>query len=202
MYRDSTSAKRLFAAGDVNAVELDEADLPELQIFFSNNPEYFITVHGEPPRPDEAQLEFFDRPPPEMPCEHVLVVGFVDSQDCVIAMVSIIKNLLAENVWHISLFVVATHLHGSGVAHALYSNLEQWLREQDAVWIRLGVVSGHVKAERFWTRQGYVEIRRRHNVQLGKLTHTVGVFVKPLGQRGLTEYLGLVPRDQPESSLS
>jgi len=116
-------------------------------------------------------------------------------------MASITANLLAPRVWHIGLFIVATSLHGSGTAASLYAGLEAWLKAQGALWIRLGAVVGNTRAERFWERQGYTEVRRRAGTQLGDVTHTVRVFVKPLGTSGLDDYLGLVARDRPESLL-
>ena len=201
MHNIASSSDRLFCVGDTTAVELGEADVPQLQTFFSANPDYFLAVHGEPPQPDEARREFFDRPPSAMPFDKVQIVGFVDVQGSLIAITSIISNLLAEHVWHISLFIVATTLHGTGIAHALYAGLEQWLVEQDAWWLRLGAVSGYKKAERFWIKQGYVEVRRRRDVQLGQQIHTIGVFVKPLNTRGLADYLSVVVRDRPDSTL-
>jgi hypothetical protein len=68
-----------------------------------------------------------------------------------------------------------------------------------ASWLRLGAVAGNIKAERFWEKVGYKEVRRREGMKLGRMTHTLRVFVKPLGTPGLDEYLRLVARDRPES---
>lgn len=178
-----------------------ESDLPALQDFFVANPDYFLSVNGVPPRADEAKQEFEDRPPPEMPFDEVFVIGFVDSAGRLIAMAAVISNLLAKHVWHIGLFIVATPLHGSGTAALLYSGLEAWLKDQGAHWVRLGAVVGNVKAERFWEKRGYVEVRRRADAKLGDLVQTVRVFVKPVSTSGMEEYRTLVARDRPDSPL-
>ncbi|MDP2366798.1 GNAT family N-acetyltransferase [Rhodoferax sp.] len=193
------SSLRLFDAGDVAAYRLTESDLPVLQDFFVTNPGYFLSVNGMPPRADEAKHEFEDRPPPEMTFDEVFVIGFVDSAGHLIAMASVISNLLGKSVWHIGLFIVASSLHGSGTAVSLYAGLEAWMQEKGARWVRLGAVVGNARAERFWERRGYVEVRRRAGTQLGKLIQTVRVFVKPLSASGIEEYLNLVARDRPES---
>lgn len=198
MNTHSQPSHRLFDVGDVAARKLTESDLPVLQDFFVANPGYFLSVNGMPPRVDEAQQEFEDRPPPEMLFDEVFVIGFFDSADRLIAMASIVSNLLAKNVWHIGLFVVASALHGSGIAALLYAGLEAWMREQGARWIRLGAVVGNVRAERFWERCGYVEVRRRAGAQLGNRIQTVRVLVKPVSTSGVAEYLNLVARDRPE----
>jgi GNAT superfamily N-acetyltransferase len=195
------SSQRLFVVGDVGAWTLAESDLPALQDFFVANPDYFLSVNGVPPRADEAKQEFEDRPPPEMPFDEVFVIGFVDSAGRLIAMAAVISNLLAKHVWHIGLFIVATPLHGSGTAALLYSGLEAWLKDQGAHWVRLGAVVGNVKAERFWEKRGYVEVRRRADAKLGDLVQTVRVFVKPVSTSGMEEYRTLVARDRPDSPL-
>lgn len=192
---------RLFAIAGGAAWKLAESELLALQAFFAANPDYFIAVNGTPPRADEARQEFDDRPPPGMPFDEAFIVGFDDGAGRLIAMASITSNLLAPQVWHLGLFIVATTLHGSGVAASLYGGLEAWLKAQGALWIRLGAVVGNARAERFWERQGYTEVRRRTGTQLGDRTHTVRVFVKPLGSASLDDYLHLVPRDRPESLL-
>jgi GNAT superfamily N-acetyltransferase len=192
------SPRRLFAAGVYEAVELAEEDLPALQAFFVGNPEYFLAVTGVPPRPDEAKQEFEFRPPPGMPCDKVYVLGFLDSGGQMVAMASVLTDLLAPRVWHISLFIVATALHGTGTGGLLYEGLEKWAKDEGASWLRLDAVVGNLKAERFWEKAGYRDVQRLTG-QFGSMTHTVRVMVKPLGGSDIDEYLREVPRDRPKS---
>ena len=69
--------------------------------------------------------------------------------------------------------------------------------EQGARWLRLGVVRGNARAERFWERCGYVQVRERGPVQMGRKTNLLRVMVKPLAGGTLDEYLALVARDRP-----
>ncbi|HCN88432.1 MAG TPA: GNAT family N-acetyltransferase [Oxalobacteraceae bacterium] len=126
------SSHNLFSVGDVGARRLAESDLQALQDFFVANPDYFLVVNGKRPRADEARQEFEDCPPPEMPFDEVFVIGFADSAGRLLAMASVISNLLAEHVWHIGLFIVATSLHKLGTAAILYAGLEAWLKERGA----------------------------------------------------------------------
>src|SRR5438309_1746885 len=120
MNSPNPSPRRLFAAGVHEAVELTEEHLPALQTFFVGNPEYFLAVTGAPPRPDEAMQEFEFRPPPGLPYGKVYVLGFLDSTCQIVGMASVLTDLLAPRVWHISFFIVATALHGTGTAGLLY----------------------------------------------------------------------------------
>ena len=88
-----------------------------------------------------------------------------------------------------------------GTAASLYAGLEGWMQQQGARWVRLGAVAGNARAERFWERRGFAEVRRREGLQLGKLVQTVRVFVKPVSTSGMQDYLSLVVRDRPESLL-
>jgi ribosomal protein S18 acetylase RimI-like enzyme len=186
---------------------LGESDLPELQRFFDANPGYFVAVHGEPPRADEAAIEFRDVPPAGMAYREMAMLGFFDggasagadaqSEGPLVAMATVVGDFIAEHVWHIGLFIVATALHGSGAAHAMYRELEAWIVARGAHWIRLGVVAGNARAERFWERSGYVEVRQRGPLQMGRRTNVLRVMVKPLDRRAIAPYLALVARDRP-----
>jgi GNAT superfamily N-acetyltransferase len=201
MNAHNPSTRRLFAAGVYEAVELAEEDLPALQAFFVANPEYFQAVTGAPPRPDEAKQELESRPPPGLPYDKVYVLGFLDSSGQMVAMASVLTDLLAAGVWHISLFIIATALHGTGTAGLLYERLEKWAKDEGASWLRLDAVAGNLKAERFWEKAGYKDVQRLP-VQLGSMTHTVRVMVKPLQGSDIDEYLREVPRDRPKHSLA
>lgn len=189
----------LFSGAAFRAVEAGEDDVPELQRFFEANPEYFLIVGGEGPGADTAREEFEDRPPAGWPCDRVWLIRFVDGAGVTIGMANVVSNLLAAGVWHIGLFIVATPLHGTGTAKVLYQGLEDWVRRNGARWLRLNVVVGNVRAERFWRGAGYREVRKREGVEIGRRINTVRVMTKPLANGRLAEYLRIVARDRPEA---
>jgi len=183
---------------------LAERDIAGLQRFFDANPEYFFNVNGEPPRADEAEHEFHDTPPPGMAYREMRMLGFfavdeggADGDGELVAIATIVADFIAEHVWHIGLFIVATALHGSGAAHAMYRRLEEWMVERGAHWIRLGVVVGNTRAERFWERSGYLQVRERGPLEMGRRMNMLRVMVKPLAGRMIAPYLALVARDRP-----
>ena len=179
---------------------LGAGDVAELQRFFDANPEYFVAVNGEPARPDEAEHELADAPPAGMPYREMVLLGFADRASGELdGMATIVADFIAEHVWHVGLFIVATALHGSGAAQALYRKLERWMVERGARWVRLGVVQGNEKAERFWQRSGYVQVRERGPLQMGRKTNLLRVMAKPLAGGTIAEYLELVERDRPGS---
>ena len=181
---------------------LGQDDTAELQRFFDANPEYFLSVDGEPPAPDAAAHELVDVPPAGMPYREMLLLGVTDRVDpggALVAMATVVEGFIADPVWHIGLFIVATSLHGSGAAQEIHRELERWMVERGASWVRLGVVAGNARAERFWERSGYVETRRRGPMVMGRKTNVLRVMVKPLAGGSVDEYLALVERDRPSA---
>ena len=179
--------------------EFGADDIDLVQRFFEANPEYFLTVNGEGPGPDEAKNEFADLPPAGMPYRAMWLLGFFDREGALIGVATIVGDFLQPHVWHVGLFIVASALHGSGVAHALYRRLERWMVEQGARWLRLGVVRGSAKAERFWLRCGYAQVRERGPLAMGRKTNLLRVMAKPLAGGTIDEYLELVERDRPSA---
>lgn len=105
-------------------------------------------------------------------------------------------DVLAAGVWHIGLLLVHTRLHGTGFAQRLHSGLQAWAVKNGARWLRLSVVIGNRKAERFWSRLGYVPVRTRAGIVMGRQENSVSIRVMALCGAGMDEYLSQVPRDR------
>ncbi len=198
----------LFAIDDsLRAIELGADEVPALQRFFEANTEYFMAVNGQPAQPDEAKLEFEDRPPAGMSYRRIRLIGFVDdgakakgaegkSVDPLIGMATVISDFISPGVGHLGLFIVAGALHGRGVASAIYEALEHWMvREEGMQWMRLGVVVGNARAERFWAKAGFRPLRERGPYAMGQRQNLVTAMMKPLAGGSVADYLALVPRD-------
>ena len=182
----------------LRTVELTIDHAALLQRFFDRNPAYFLATSGAPAGAGEAEEEITDPLPADMSYTKKWVIGYVDESGELAAMANIITDVLAPSVQHIGTFIVATDRHGSGDAQRLYGALEAWARDAGGAWMRLGVVLGNVRAERFWISQGYRPVRQRHDVHMGVRTVTIQVMYKPLRGGSRDEYLELVPRDREE----
>jgi GNAT superfamily N-acetyltransferase len=191
----------LFPVAGHHVIGLSRADAPVLQAFFDANPAYFEAVGGQPAGATEALQEFDDLPPPDMSFEQIVVIGCLAPSGELVAMATVVTKMIDPQVWHLGLFIVATALQGQGVAQRFYAGLEAWVRAAGAGWLRLGVVIGNNRAERFWTQQGFVAVRERGPVTLGQRSQRLRVMVKCLGQAGVDAYLGRVARDRPEDTL-
>ena len=175
---------------------LQACHIPQLQAFYAANPLYFEATTGESAQPGDADAEFHARPPADMPYRERWLLALCDEQGQWQALVEVVAGLLLPPVWHIALFMVDARHHGQGWAAQLYNALEAWTLASGAHWLRLGVVVGHTRAERFWLRQGYVEVTQRHGVVMGRRSNSLRVMVKPL-RDSVAAYLQQVPRDRP-----
>jgi hypothetical protein len=182
----------------IRTIELTADRAPELQRFFEENPAYFLATSGEPAGPDEAFEEITSEVPAGWSFTKKWVVGYEQENGSLMALANVITDLLAPAVFHIGTFIVATARHGTGDAQQLYRGLEHWSAANGAAWMRLGVVKGNARAERFWASAGYIPVRERHGIQMGNRTTTVRNMVKPLNGGNLEAYFSLVPRDQSE----
>jgi RimJ/RimL family protein N-acetyltransferase len=194
--------QRLFETATHVARELSTAELPELQALFEANPEYFIAVTGEPPCPSEARNEFEEEPPSHIQHGRRWFLGLFNASSDLQGVCIVVRDLGATGVWHIALYLWASQLHGSGIARDMHAALETWALRSGALWLRLGVVVGNHRAERFWEKIGYSEVRRREGVPTGRRNNEVRVMVKPLLGQPLSVYTELVPRDRPGSTLA
>jgi len=183
----------------LQAIELGAGSEALLQRFFDDNPLYFVLVNGEPATPGEAHDEIHGALPDGWSYTKKWVIGYLGDDGALAAMANVVSDLLVPGVWHIGTFIVATSRHGSGDAQALYRGLESWALGHGARWLRLGVVRGNARAERFWERNGFTQTRLRDGVSMGKLTHTLRVMVKPLTGEPMSRYLALVERDRPDA---
>jgi ribosomal protein S18 acetylase RimI-like enzyme len=190
--------RAIATAGAIRIVILQADDVPTIQRLYEANPEYSLQVMGRAPRANDAHDDFHDTPPAEFTWRAQWMLGFVDGRGQLVGVAGVVADLFAPTVWHIGYFMVETRQHGAGTARAIYDALESYIRLQGAAWLRLGVVVGNTRAEKFWTRCGYIETRTRDNYALGDKVHVVRVMVKPLAEGLVSEYLRLVPRDKPE----
>ncbi len=194
--------QQVFATNTHSARELDVAELPALQALFDANPEYFITVTGQPPRPDEALNEFAEEPPTHIPHGRRWFLGLFSADGQLQGLAVVVRDLGATGVWHLALYLWASRLHGTGIPREVHAAFEAWALRSGAEWLRLGVVVGNSRAERFWEKLGYAEVRRREGVQAGTRSNEVRVMVKPLLGQPPAAYTERVPRDRPGSTLA
>jgi GNAT superfamily N-acetyltransferase len=185
----------------VLARELQRHEVPQLQRLWDENPLYFQTVNGRNARPGEALEEFDERPPANLSWREHWMLGLFGSDGArhgeLLGTIVVVSDLVAAGAWHLALLWLPSAKHGSGLAQASYDALERWAEAQGARWMRLACVVGNTRAERFWERQGFVELKRWQDFDTGGRLNAMRVMLKPLGANTLEQYLAAVPRDRP-----
>ncbi len=161
----------LLTVGSLRAVELDRDGLPALE----------------------------DDPPPGMPFGRKWLLSLVDEDGELGAIAHLCSDFLAPRVWLLGLFIVGSARRGTGAAAEIYAAVEAWAPGEGARWIRLGVVVGDGRAERFWQKVGYAEVRRRTGVAMGQRVNTLSAMYKPLDGGWPADYFALVARERPEA---
>jgi ribosomal protein S18 acetylase RimI-like enzyme len=184
----------------VRTVELTEELQTQLQRFYEDNPEYFIAAQGEPAGPNAAYETIQAKPPPGWSFAKKWLIGYFDTAGSMIAVADVVADLLAPGVWHVALFILATARHGSGEARIIMRGLESWAISNGARWLRLGVVKGNARAERFWESLGFQDARTREGVEIGKRKNSIRIMFKPLAGGTREQYLSRVDRDRPEAA--
>ena len=181
------------------AVLAERSSADEVQAFYEANPEYWRITHGHAPPPGEAVEGFDFKPPAEMPYRDWQIWLIRDrTSRRIVGELSVGIDLLAPGVFHLGFFIIESARQGSGLAGEVYAAYEAWASTQGARWLRLGVVAANKRAEAFWRRQGYIEVKRREGYTLGSLTHQLIVMVKPVPPSTLADFLLAVPRDRPD----
>jgi GNAT superfamily N-acetyltransferase len=170
----------------------------EIQAFNETNAGYWLQTHGYPPPPDDAAQAFDVHPPPDVSYTDDPWLLLRDrATHAIVAQIAFVTDWVAPHVWHFGFFIVATRLHGTGYAGRLHAAWRTWAHRSGARWLRLNVVEANGRALAFWRRQGYVEVRRRDEFVLGRMTHVLITMAQALRPATLDEYLQAVPRDRP-----
>lgn len=185
---------QLFNTLRYRAVELTIDDVGLVQAFYRQNPEYWIIVANKTSSEQMALEDFFAPGNPTVRRGKKWRIGFFDGNNILVGISYIFSDFLAEHVWHIEFFIVASALHGTGASSEIYDELESWILHQNGSWLRLGVVVGHTKAQRFWEKAGYMALGKWEGGVAG-VGLTIQLMLKPLKNIPLMEYFRCVPND-------
>ena len=188
----------VFATDEFVVHEATRADVSELQALVEANPEYWLLTRGQLPPADFAAQCFEHYPPADMTYSANLILLVRDARiSKLIGQLDVATDLMIRGVYHLGYFMIATQAYGTGLGYRLYKAYERWTLQREARWLRLGVFEANTRAEAFWRRLGYLELKRQDNYRFGNLSHTLITMLKPLSGATVDEYLEAVPRDRP-----
>lgn len=138
---------------------LGQADAADLQSLFERCSDYVEIYSGVPPRPSEGADELGALPPgKEMHDKFSL--GLYDSRRELVGFIDLMRNYPVENDWWIGLLMLAPAARDQGLGSRVYEAAQEWVRSRERRTIWILVLEENSKAERFWRRQGFEEVRR------------------------------------------
>jgi GNAT superfamily N-acetyltransferase len=157
---------------------LTYTDLPALQALMEQCADYIELVSGSPPSSNEAEMLVASLPPGKT-LDDKYLIGFFDPAGDLSGIVDAVKDYPAENVWWLGLQLLAPKYRGRGAGSLFYRAFENWVAEQGAVQVRLGVLEVNPKAYLFWERLGFELVEKRPSRD-PDLTHQVLVMERVL----------------------
>lgn len=149
-----------------------EVDLPALYALEMGNSVYNRLCLGRDITLDEVARETVDMPAGFDPQKkHFLCVW---SGEAMIAALDMLDGHPAEGVWFIGLLLVSAGHHRQGIGRRVVRGVAEAARGH-AQSLQLGVLECNKAGRAFWTREGFVELRRR-DMEMGGVWHTVIVM--------------------------
>jgi hypothetical protein len=112
----------------------------------------------------------------------------------------VISDFLAEHVWHLEFFIIATALRGTFVSCEVYEALESWITANGGMWLRLGVADVNAQALRFWSKMGYMTRGTWQGTVAGKQL-PLRLMLKRLVEAPWFSYFDQVPQDLRNSCV-
>ena len=192
----------LFSIDDFAVRRLTRTAAPSLQALFDASAADFTFIDGQPLSPDAAHQYFDEFPPPHIRFTELVHAGVFDSQDELKGHLLVVSDLFARSVWQIGAFLLEERLRGTGVAPRIHTALEEWAKANGARWIRVAVTAGHARAERFLAKCGYKQVRLKTRLNAAGRAIETRILIKALAAGSDSEYLALVPFDDPASIVT
>lgn len=165
--RPDRASARGFALGGLVATRIAPGDEPgraALQDLLERCADYMTLEDGVPPRPSAA-AELIAALPPGRSQQHKHVLGLARAAgEPFIAVIDAVRGFPDEGDWFVGLVLVDPAERGRGRGAAIMADLEDWFRRERGVASYLAVLERNPAAQRFWLRQGYVQLDRRVRV--------------------------------------
>jgi aminoglycoside 3-N-acetyltransferase I len=137
----------------VSMVPLGERDQLRLAELCRRCSDFFELVEGQPGGPATA-AEILGPLPDHVTSGTMQVFG-IERRDDLIGVVELLEGYPGANDWYVGDFVLSPEVRGVGLGTNVWVGLREWIREREAVVVRLVVQKQNPSARIFWERQGF-----------------------------------------------
>ena len=142
---------------DFVAKLLSKEDIPAVQKFFNDNPDFFIASTGQAPKENEAEILFNKIPEGKTTEDKFWLAIFDNDNNNIVAFVDLIQNYKIENQWTIGLYIVSKNYRGQGIATKLLNDLENLLLSLRVNSLEISIKEQNVCELSFWKKMNFVE---------------------------------------------
>lgn len=162
---------------------LGPPDIAALQQLFERAADYFETVTGAPPGPDEGERAFVGGPPSKAVSDK-LTIGVFGADRRLVGVLDAIPDFPVDGTCTIGLLLLDPGERGHGLGTMLLDAFEHRMAADGTTTFRTAVVSHHERGIAFCTRQGYAVASRLEGYAAGARPATVLFYEKAVRRLG------------------
>lgn len=139
---------------------LSDRDAAHVQDLYERCSDYHQLEEGGPTRPGAAEHLLTSLPPGKTAADKY-VLGVHSPEGGLLGVLDLIQDFPGEREWWLGLLMLDPAARAAGLGTRLFHALERAVAAEGGTAIYLGVLEHNARAERFWRRLGFVELRRQ-----------------------------------------
>jgi GNAT superfamily N-acetyltransferase len=139
---------------------LSGSDAALLQELYERCSDYHEMEEGVPTRPGAAEHLLTALPPGKSP-EDKHVLGIQAPEGGLVGVVDLVRDYPAEGDWWLGLLMLDPAARAAGLGTRLFGEIERAVAAAGGTALHVAVLEHNVRAERFWRRVGFAEVRRQ-----------------------------------------
>ena len=155
--------------GNIRLRPLRRADDVAVWGVFQACTDYSALEKGRPPKPEDVDAFFSDRPP-GVAEENAHKLGVYD-RGKLIGLVDLIDGYPGEADWYVGLLMLVPDARGRGVGRTALEQIIARACEVGGARLLLCVLEENTRGQAFWARAGFMFLRRTDPVEIGKKLH-------------------------------
>ena len=149
-----------FALEGFTVRRLSPADHAELQALYERCSDYHELEDGGPTRPTAGAETLAAGPPGTDPADK-FALGVYGDDGAMVGFLDVIRGYPAEGDWWIGLLMLAPEARSGGLGGRICEEAARSVAEEGGRALHLAVLEQNPRAERFWRRHGFDEVRRK-----------------------------------------
>lgn len=134
--------------------------LDALERLMERCPDYQVVERGVVASREMAEEVLAMAPPGHEAGKWLLGVMDPESGERMDGVLDVIRDYPSAGEWYVGLLLLSPELRGQGLGEEVMRALEAWIVGEGGRSIQIAVLEHNAAAQRFWTREGFREVRR------------------------------------------